>query len=59
MGRLGNAGFTVVGTGNADGETPTTVVGCPEGVAEQAELLASRLLPDAITEPDERGHPGC
>ncbi|MDT0320550.1 LCP family protein [Streptomyces millisiae] len=56
--RLGDAGFTVVGTGNAAGEAARTVVGYPEGLAEQAELLASRLLPAATTEPDATGPPG-
>ncbi|WP_207931066.1 LCP family protein [Streptomyces sp. 8K308] len=55
--QLGDAGFTVVGTGNADGEAATTVIGYPEGLAEHAELLAARL-PGAATEPDDTGPPG-
>ncbi|GAB2935418.1 LCP family protein [Streptomyces mayteni] len=57
--RLTNAGFIVVGTGNAAaGEVAHTVVGYPEGLAEQAELLAARV-PGATTEADDSGPPGA
>ncbi|MGW0615630.1 LCP family protein [Streptomyces sp. NPDC002788] len=41
--KLREAGFTVVGTGNAPQETRTTTVGHPQGLDAQAEVLASRL----------------
>lgn len=41
--KLREAGFTVVGTGNAPATTRTTTVGHPPGLDEQAEVLVSRL----------------
>ncbi|MFF6874687.1 LCP family protein [Streptomyces sp. NPDC012474] len=41
--KLRQAGFTVVGTGNAPEATRTTTVGHPQGLDAQAEVLASRL----------------
>ncbi|WP_405958771.1 LCP family protein [Streptomyces phaeochromogenes] len=45
-GQLREAGFTVVGTGNALDTTRTTTVTYPQGLDEQAKVLTSRL-PDA------------
>ncbi|WP_459170992.1 LCP family protein [Streptomyces scabiei] len=44
--KLREAGFTVVGTGNAPETTDTTTVAHPDGLTRQAKVLASRL-PDA------------
>ncbi|GAA2440403.1 LCP family protein [Streptomyces glaucus] len=41
--KLRAAGFTVVGTGNAPETARTTTVGHPQGLREEAEVLASRL----------------
>ncbi|MFI6210059.1 LCP family protein [Streptomyces sp. NPDC051041] len=41
--KLRAAGFTVVGTGNAPETARTTTVGHPQGLGEEAEVLASRL----------------
>ncbi|MFI2634338.1 LCP family protein [Streptomyces collinus] len=46
--KLRQAGFTVVGTGNAPETTRTTTVSSPQGLDAQADVLASRL-PDART----------
>jgi hypothetical protein len=44
--KLREAGFTVVGTGNATEATGSTTVTHPQDMRKQAEVLASRL-PDA------------
>ncbi|MER7404801.1 LCP family protein [Streptomyces sp. NPDC000070] len=49
--KLREAGFTVVGTGNAPETTRTTTVSHPQGLDARAEVLAARL-PDVRAEQD-------
>ncbi|WP_320773201.1 LCP family protein [Streptomyces sp. CRN 30] len=49
--KLKEAGFTVVGTGNAE-QTAKTTVSRPESLAARAEVLASRLKASTETSPD-------
>ncbi len=56
-GRLREAGFTVVGTGNAPEAARTTAVTHPRGLDAPAEVLASRL-PDVRAGEDADGTPG-
>ncbi|MGW8062280.1 LytR C-terminal domain-containing protein [Streptomyces ziwulingensis] len=53
---LRGAGFTVIGTGNAEA-TSSTTVRYPADLEQQAELLASRT-PGARSQRDEEAAPG-
>jgi LCP family protein required for cell wall assembly len=55
--RLGAAGLTVAGTGNAPGNTDTTTVTYPAGLEKQAEALAARL-PGVRATQDSAAAPG-
>lgn len=51
------AGYTIVGTGNAPSDTPTTAVTFPQGLDQQAKALASRV-PGARATEDATAAPG-
>lgn len=56
--KLRAAGLTVVGTGNAPENTRTTKVTYPQGLAPQAEVLASRLPGAGKARQDAAAAPG-